>query len=149
MMCGYFCIGFIDFMFAGKTLVDFNSFFLLMILKKMTIESWVFLRMVEVSSNLSDQTKFKLSEINKIKVNFTTEVQERKIMSRKLSKYIAAFDYIDKILIVLSATIRVVSIISFASVIGAPAEIARASFTLVFSLNAGIIKKVLQITRNT
>ena len=148
-MCGYFCIGFIDFMFAGKTLVDFNSFFLLMILKKMTIESWVFLRMVEVSSNLSDQTKFKLSEINKIKVNFTTEVQERKIMSRKLSKYIAAFDYIDKILIVLSATIRVVSIISFASVIGAPAEIASASFTLVFSLNAGIIKKVLQITRNT
>ena len=148
-MCGYFCIGFIDFMFAGKTLVDFNSFFLLMILKKMAIESWVFLRMDEVSSNLSDQTKFKLSEINKIKVNFTTEVQERKIMSRKLSKYIAAFDYIDKILIVLSATIRVVSIISFASVIGAPAEIASASFTLVFSLNAGIIKKVLQITRNT
>ena len=148
-MCGYFCIGFIDFMFAGKTLVDFNSFFLLMILKKMTIESWVFLRMVEVSSNLSDQTKFRLSEINKIKVNFTTEVQERKIMSRKLSKYIAAFDYIDKILIVLSATIRVASIISFASVIGAPAEIASASFTLVFSLNAGIIKKVIQITRNT
>ena len=148
-MCGYFCIGFIDFMFAGKTLVDFNSFFLLMILKKVTIESWVFLRMDEVSSNLSDQTKFKLSEINKIKVNFTTEVQERKIMSRKLSKYIAAFDYIDKILIVLSATIRVVSIISFASVIGASAEIASASFTLVFSLNAGIIKKVLQITRNT
>ena len=148
-MCGYFCIGFIDFMFAGKTLVDFNSFFLLMILKKMTIESWVFLRMDEVSSNLSDQTKFKLSEINKIKVNFTTEVQERKIMSRKLSKYIAAFDYIDKILIVLSATIRVVSIISFASVIGASAEIASASFTLVFSLNAGIIKKVLQIIRNT
>ena len=105
--------------------------------------------MDEVSSNLSDQTKFKLSEINKIKVNFTTEVQERKIMSRKLSKYIAAFDYIDKILIVLSATIRVVSIISFASVIGASAEIASASFTLVFSLNAGIIKKVLQITRNT
>ena len=103
--------------------------------------------MDEVSSNLSDQTKFKLSEINKIKVNFTTEVQERKIMSRKLSKYIAAFDYIDKI--VLSATIRVVSIISFASVIGAPAEVASASFTLVFSLNAGIIKKVLQITRNT
>ena len=147
-MCGYFCIGFIDFMFAGKTLVDFNSFFLLMILKKMTIESWVFLRMDEVSSNLSDQTKFKLSEINKIKVNFTTEVQERKIMSRKLSKYIAAFDYIDKILIVLSAKIGGVSIISFASVIEVPARIACASLTIVVSLTIGIIKKDLQITRN-
>ena len=26
-MCGYFCIGFIDFMFAGKTLVGFTSLF--------------------------------------------------------------------------------------------------------------------------
>ena len=26
-MCGYFCIGFIDFMFANKTLVNFTSLF--------------------------------------------------------------------------------------------------------------------------
>ena len=26
-MCGYFCIGFIDFMLPGKTLVDFTSLF--------------------------------------------------------------------------------------------------------------------------
>ena len=26
-MCGYFCIRFMDFMFAGKTLIDFTSFF--------------------------------------------------------------------------------------------------------------------------
>ena len=26
-MCGYVCIGFIDFMFAGKILVDFTSLF--------------------------------------------------------------------------------------------------------------------------
>ena len=25
IMCGYFCIGFIDFMFAGKSLIDFSS----------------------------------------------------------------------------------------------------------------------------
>ena len=24
-MCGYFCIGFIDFMFPNKTLIDFTS----------------------------------------------------------------------------------------------------------------------------
>ena len=27
IMCGYFCIGFIDFMLEGKTLIDFNSLF--------------------------------------------------------------------------------------------------------------------------
>ena len=27
IMCGYFCIGFIEFMFAGKTLIHFTSLF--------------------------------------------------------------------------------------------------------------------------
>ena len=27
IICGYFCIGFIDFMFAGKSLIDFTSLF--------------------------------------------------------------------------------------------------------------------------
>ena len=35
VMCGYFCIEFIDFMLAGKKFTDFTSIFLLMILKKM------------------------------------------------------------------------------------------------------------------
>ena len=26
-MCGYFCIGFIDFMLAGKTLVEYTNLF--------------------------------------------------------------------------------------------------------------------------
>ena len=69
-------------------------------------------------------------------------------MSKKLSKYIAAFDYFDKTLIVLSATSGGISIISFVSVIGAPVGIASASFSLVFSLTTGIVKKLLVITRN-
>ena len=62
-------------------------------------------------------------------------------MSEKLSKYIAAFDYIDKTLIVLSATSGGISIISLTSVIVIPAGLASACFTLVFSLTTGIIKK--------
>ena len=50
------------------------------------------------------------------------------------SKYVAAFDYIDNILIVFSATTGGVSICSFASVVGAPVGIASASFTLILSL---------------
>ena len=66
---------------------------------------------------------------------------KRKIISKKLSKYIAAFDYIDKTFIVLSAISGEVSIISFASVIGVPPGIASAGFTFVFSLTIGMIKK--------
>ena len=68
-------------------------------------------------------------------------------MSKKLSKYIAAFDYIEKTLIVLSATSGGISIISFTIVIGVPAGLASASFTLAFSLTTGIIKKLLKVTR--
>ena len=50
-------------------------------------------------------------------------------------------------MIVLSATSEGISIISFTSVIGVPAGLASASFTLVFSLTTGIIKKLLKITR--
>ena len=37
IMCGYFCIGFIDFMLAGKTLADFTNFFHQITLKEMKI----------------------------------------------------------------------------------------------------------------
>ena len=36
----------------------------------------------------------------------------------------------------------------FTSVVGAPVGIASASFTLIFSLTTGIVKKLLNITRN-
>ena len=90
---------------------------------------------------LSDQTKFRLNEINEIKI------QERKIVGKKTRKNIAAFDYIDKTLIVLSATSGGISIMSFTSVIGIPAETASASFTLAFPLTTGITKKLLDVTR--
>ena len=67
---------------------------------------------------------------------------------KKINKYVTVFDYIDKVLIVLSATSSGVSIISFTSIVGAPVGIASASFTLIFSLTTGIVKKLLNITRN-
>ena len=100
------------------------------------------------ASNLRDQTKFRLNEIYEMKDYFNLETRERKAMTKNLRKYITAFGYIDKTLIVLFATCEEVSIISFACVIGAPAGIASASFTLVFSLTTGIETKLLQITRN-
>ena len=97
-------------------------------------------------ANLTNQTKFRLDEISKIENYFIEEINQRKSCSKKLSKYVAAFDYIDKILIVLSATTGGVSICSFTSIVGAPVGIASARFTLIFSLSIGITKKVLNIT---
>ena len=98
-------------------------------------------------SNLTEQTKFRLSEIIGIKNYFYQEINQRKSYSKKLSKYVTTFDYIDKILIILSAGSGGVSIISFTSIIGVPAGIASASFTLIFPITKGIIKKLLRTIR--
>ena len=99
-------------------------------------------------TNLTDQTKFRLNEISKIKNDFNSEINQTKSWSEKLSKYIATFDYTDKVLIVLSAASGGVCILSSLSVVGVPLGIAGASFTLTFSLTTGIIKKLLSLTRN-
>ena len=91
-------------------------------------------------TNLSEQTKFHLSEIIGIEHYFHQEINQRKSYSKILSKYITAFDYIDKILIVLSAKTGGVSIISFTSFVGAPVGISSASFTIIFFLKTGILK---------
>ena len=83
-------------------------------------------------TNLTNQTKFRLDEISKIENYFIEEINQRKSCSKKLSKYVAVFDYIDQALIVLSATSGGVSIISFTSIVGAPVRIARARLTLFF-----------------
>ena len=75
---------------------------------------------------LNDEKLFRLNRINKIEDYFTTESKERESVSKKLNNYIAAFDYLDKILIILSATSIGISII------GAPAGIASANFSLIF-----------------
>ena len=86
-MCGHFSIGFINYMFLGKSLTDYT--------------------------NLFSPNNFK----------------ERKLMNKKLSKYISFFDYFDKSLIVLSVTSGGVSIASFATSIGAPIGITSASLS--------------------
>ena len=98
---------------------------------------------------LFEQRKFWLSEIIGIDNYFFQEINQRKSCSKKLNKYVVTtFDYIDNILIILSATSSRVSIILFTSIIGVPVGIASASLTLIFSLTTAIVKKVLNITRN-
>ena len=91
-------------------------------------------------TNQTDQTKFRLYQIKNIEKDFINEINQQKSYNKKLNRYVTIFDYIDKILIVLSATIGEISIISFTTTIGAPVGIASASFTLIFSLTTGSLK---------
>ena len=69
-----------------------------------------------LSANISNDQQFRLNKINEIKDYFIAEIKERELMSKRLSKYIASFDYFDKSLIVLSVETGSISIASFATV---------------------------------
>ena len=61
-------------------------------------------------TNLTEQTKIRLDKITEIENYFYQEINRKKLCSKKLRKYVTAFDYIDKFLVVLSATTGGVSI---------------------------------------
>ena len=94
--------------------------------------------------NLNDQQQFRPNKNNEIKDYFVAEIKERELMSKKVSKYVASFDYFDKSLIVLSVSTCSISIVSSATVIGAPVGMISASFNLAFSISEGMIKKAIK-----
>ena len=107
-------------------------------------------------SELSDLTaepsakrviKLRLDEINRIKDYLDSEIKERKDIVKKISKYIVAFDYADKVFITLSASFGTLSIVSHATVVGMPVGIAGASLTVTFTVTTGVVKKILNIMR--
>ena len=68
-------------------------------------------------------------------------------MLKKISKYIVAFDYADRLFITLSASFGTLSIASYATIVGIPVGIAGASLTLIFTVTTGVVKTLLNITR--
>ena len=71
-------------------------------------------------------------------------------MSKRLSKYIASFDYFHKSLIFLSVTTGSISIVSFVFVVGASVGITSAIFSLAFWICTRFVKKkrLLETTRS-
>ena len=92
-------------------------------------------------------TKYRLDEINKIKDYLNSEIKERKDIIKKISKYIVAFDYADKVFITLSASFGTLSIASYPTIVGIPVGIAGASLTLICTVTTGVVKTFLNITR--
>ena len=89
-------------------------------------------------------TKFRL---DKIKDYLNSEIKERKDIIKKISQYIVAFDYADKLFITLSASFGTLSIASHATIVGIPVGIVGASLALIFTVATSEVKKLLNITR--
>ena len=100
-----------------------------------------------LNANVSNDQQFRLKKINEIKNYFTAETKERELLSKRLSKYIASFDYSDNSLIALAVATGSISIASFAAVIGTPVGIMSASCSLTFSITIGFVKKFLKTIR--
>ena len=49
--------------------------------------------------NLNYQKQFRLNKANEIKDYLVAEIRERELMNKRISRYIASFDYFDKFLI--------------------------------------------------
>ena len=98
VICGYFCIRFIDFMLAGKTLTNFTNLFSPGNLKKKWWYNFIVFydqcsKMVECNSietpdtypNLNDQQQFRLNKINESEYYFAPEIKEKQLMSHRLN----------------------------------------------------------------
>ena len=66
---------------------------------------------VQLNVPLYYQQQFRLNKVNEFKDYFLAEINERELMSKRLSKYVTSFGYFDKLLIVLSVTTGSISIL--------------------------------------
>ena len=71
-----------------------------------------FYKRPNIYPNISNEQQFRLNKINKIKDFFLTEIRERELISKNISKHIASLHYIDKSLNVLSIFAGSISIAS-------------------------------------
>ena len=93
VICGYFCIGFIDFRLKDKNLTDFTNLFSPNNFKKKSddiILNYFRNGSEHNSSNiypdLNNQQQFRLNKIREVRDYYIGEIRERKLMSKTLSK---------------------------------------------------------------
>ena len=96
--------------------------------------------------NTEDQSNYKLCEISQIKNYFSEEIQYQQSLTNKLSKYLTAFDYSNKILAVVliaSSGTNIFSNVNKKQLLGLITSV----FSLSFSLSFGTIIKLQQETK--
>ena len=97
--------------------------------------------------SLNEQTDYRLMEIAKIKDYFDQEIKYEQLLTSKLSKYLTDFDYADKILTVFLTTFFGTNIFAYIRGRKQLLGLISSTFSLVFCLSNGIIKKLQQETK--
>ena len=145
IMCGYFCIEFINYMLKGETLLDYTNLFSPNDFKR---TDQIIKRYLKINNlSVADINNYRSNEINKTRDYFNNEINERKDMIKKLNKYLVSFDYLDKIFITLSTSFGTLSIASHATLVGKPVGIAGSSLILILTIGTGINKSLLKVTK--
>ena len=150
IMCGYFCIGFFNFMFKDKSLKDFTDLFLRHILKK-----WQTFLSYKQNINskkphrcetkhiylqLGNTVWFTFSRIKQLHDFFIAEINYRQRISEKLNRYITVLYYFDKAFIILPGGDNDFSNFLFTTVIVTSVGIASVSNSLVFPVDNRIVR---------
>ena len=97
---------------------------------------------------LRNQEHFRLNKLNEFKDYFVAYIKKRELISKRLRKHIASFDYFNKSVTVLSVTADSIYIALFVTVIGESVRKTSTNFSFAFSICTGIVKKLLKATRN-
>ena len=96
---------------------------------------------------LEVQTNYRLIEIGKIKDYFNQEIQYQQFLTNKLSKYLTAFDYTDKILIVVLTVFSGNNIFAHFKTNKELLGLITSAFSLISALTSKIIKNFFQETK--
>ena len=111
IICGFYCIAFIDYMLAGKTLLDYTNFFYPNNYRKNGKIIYNYLKI-----NMAEEAilEFRLRKIDKTRNYLLDEIQYNDLMSEKYQKTCNFLNYVEHLLILSSTVPGCDSISAFA-----------------------------------
>ena len=133
-MCGFYCIAFIEYMLAGKTLLDYTNLFSLNNYKKNNKIEHKCFNNNYVKSRVEDKK-------NERRIYLLEEINHNDLMSVKYKQTCKYLNYVEHLLISASTITGCVTISTFASLVCVPVGITSSSVWIkICAVTAGIKK---------
>ena len=123
-MCGIYCIAFIEYMLAVKTLLDYTNLFSSNGYKKN--------KKIIYKANMVEEAslEFRLTKIDETRNHLLDEIKHNDLMDEKYKKTCKYLNYVKHLLILVSTVTGCVSISAFASLVCVPVGITNSAIGL-------------------